>query len=224
MPFTSRFSLSFLAALLLLSLMMQGCGHRSGGFSRRDSAETGKVFEGNASWYGEKFHGRTTANGERFDMHAFTAAHKSLPFNTHIRVTDLESGRSLVLRVNDRGPYARGRVLDVSKAAAKELGFLHRGVTRVRVEILDGPAPPDAPTQATTEAPQADAGLLVIEDFSSRMWALRLYQVLEHRFPKMRIEEKEDRWRVVLHSFNSEESRQRILKDLQREGYPARLE
>ena len=87
-----------------------------------------------ASWYGPGFHGRTTANGEKYDQFAMTAAHKKLPFNTKLRVTNLENGKSIFVRINDRGPYKRGRVIDLSKKGAIELGFLNSGVTRVVIE------------------------------------------------------------------------------------------
>jgi rare lipoprotein A len=89
---------------------------------------------GIASWYGEDFHGKATANGERYDMHALTAAHRTLPMPVVVRATNLENGRSLRLRVNDRGPYARGRIIDVSQRAAQLLGFHANGTTRVRVQ------------------------------------------------------------------------------------------
>ncbi len=91
---------------------------------------------GIASWYGPGFHGRRTANGERFDQNALTAAHRTLPMPSAVRVTNLENGRAIVLRVNDRGPFARGRIIDVSRAAADKLGFRGNGTAKVRVEIL----------------------------------------------------------------------------------------
>ena len=91
---------------------------------------------GIASWYGAKFHGRKTANGERFDMNYLSAAHRTLPMPTIVRVTNLENGRTLNLRVNDRGPFARGRILDVSRRAAQLLGFEKQGTARVHVKIL----------------------------------------------------------------------------------------
>lgn len=101
---------------------------------------------GIASWYGSDFHGKATANGERYDMDALTAAHRTLPMPTVVRVTNLENGRSLRLRVNDRGPYARGRIIDVSRRAATLLGFQDRGTARVRVQFEGraevGAAPP----------------------------------------------------------------------------------
>ncbi len=91
---------------------------------------------GVASWYGHDFHGKKTANGETYDMHALTAAHPTLPMPTRVRVTNLENGRSLILRVNDRGPFRKGRIIDVSKKASHLLGFHEQGTAKVRVTFL----------------------------------------------------------------------------------------
>lgn len=91
---------------------------------------------GIASWYGAKFHGRKTANGEDYDMNALTAAHRTLPMPSFVRVTNLENGRSLVLKVNDRGPFAKGRIIDISRRGSQLLGFQQQGTARVRVQIL----------------------------------------------------------------------------------------
>jgi rare lipoprotein A len=91
---------------------------------------------GIASWYGQEFHGKYTANGEVFDLNALTAAHRTLPMPSIVQVTNLENGRSIELRVNDRGPYARGRIIDVSRRAAQLLGFEGQGTAKVRVKIL----------------------------------------------------------------------------------------
>jgi rare lipoprotein A len=96
--------------------------------------------EGVASWYGRDFHGRLTANGEVYDMHSISAAHTTLPLPSYVRVTNLDNGRSIVVRVNDRGPYHRNRVIDLSIGTAKALEFYSRGLARVRVEYV-GPAP-----------------------------------------------------------------------------------
>ncbi|MEE2662147.1 MAG: septal ring lytic transglycosylase RlpA family protein [Pseudomonadota bacterium] len=94
------------------------------------------VETGIASWYGPKFHGKKTANGEIYDMNMLTAAHRTLPMPCLVRVLNLQNGRSLMLRVNDRGPFARGRIIDVSRRAAQLLGFHRAGTARVRVEII----------------------------------------------------------------------------------------
>ena len=92
---------------------------------------------GIASWYGEPHHGRKTANGERFDAYAaHTAAHKTLPFNVCAEVENLRTGKSVLVRINDRGPFAKGRVIDLSKKAASEIGLVRAGVARVRVEAV----------------------------------------------------------------------------------------
>jgi rare lipoprotein A len=91
---------------------------------------------GRASWYGRRFAGRRTASGERFDMNALTAAHKTLPLASYVRVTNLSNQKAVVVKINDRGPYVRGRVLDLSYAAAKLLGLQHSGTARVRIEGL----------------------------------------------------------------------------------------
>jgi rare lipoprotein A len=95
---------------------------------------------GKASWYGPGFHGRTTANGERYDQNAYTAAHKSLKFGTRICVRNLRNGKGVTLRINDRGPFVRGRVVDVSKRAANRLGMMRSGVIPVRVSVVGSKA------------------------------------------------------------------------------------
>ena len=92
---------------------------------------------GTASWYGSKFHGRDTANGETFDLYGMTAAHKTLPLPSYVKVTNLENGLSVTLRVNDRGPFYSDRIIDLSFAAAKKLGYADKGVARVTVEGID---------------------------------------------------------------------------------------
>ncbi|BBA79941.1 rare lipoprotein A [cyanobacterium endosymbiont of Rhopalodia gibberula] len=92
--------------------------------------------KGMASWYGPGFHGRLTANGERYNQNGLTAAHKNLPFGTRVRVTNLNNGRSITVRINDRGPYAHGRIIDLSKGAARVIGLMGSGVAPVQIEIL----------------------------------------------------------------------------------------
>lgn len=100
--------------------------------------------EGVASFYGRSEHGGPTASGERFDMHAMTAAHRSAPIGSRLRVTNLRNGRSVVVRINDRGPFVRGRIIDLSRAAAEQLDFVRSGVTRVSIETVEAKA--DEPT------------------------------------------------------------------------------
>jgi rare lipoprotein A len=120
---------------------------------------------GVASWYGQSFAGRYTANGESFDIEGLTAAHRTLPMPVNVRVTNLENGRSIILRVNDRGPFAKGRIIDVSTRAAKLLGFYEVGTARVRVTFASRanlgngqPAPSDTPVEIASAVPAAPAG------------------------------------------------------------------
>lgn len=97
-----------------------------------------KTIYGVASWYGKEFHGRPTASGERFNMYEYTAAHRSWPFGTVVRVTNLRNNHQAVVRINDRGPFARGREIDLSYVAARDLRMLDTGLEKVRLEILSG--------------------------------------------------------------------------------------
>jgi rare lipoprotein A len=115
---------------------------------------------GVASWYGPTFYGQHTANGEIFDATALTAAHRTLPMPVNVRVTNLENGHSLVVRVNDRGPFARGRIIDVSEQAAKLLGFYGKGTARVRVTYMSRADLPGTTTPAGPETPPAIAQAL----------------------------------------------------------------
>jgi rare lipoprotein A len=100
------------------------------------SSDRSNGLQGTASYYGGKFHGRRTASGERFNQEALTAAHKTLPLGTKVRVTNVRTGDSVEVRINDRGPYHGGRVIDLSKGAARELGMLPAGTARVRLEVV----------------------------------------------------------------------------------------
>ena len=92
---------------------------------------------GVASWYGKKFHGRKTASGERYNQNKMTAAHKTLPFGTRVRVKNLDNGKNVVVTINDRGPFKKGRVIDVSRAAAKKLGMINSGIAKVNIKVVD---------------------------------------------------------------------------------------
>lgn len=132
--------------ILLVTLGLSSCA--ADGASRRnvlyDYAE-GKApdraikqdeIEGIASWYGKRFHGRRTANGESFDMHKMTAAHKTFPFGTVVRVVRADTRQDVVVRINDRGPFSKERVIDLSRAAASEIQLIHSGTAKVEVQIL----------------------------------------------------------------------------------------
>jgi rare lipoprotein A len=100
------------------------------------SSDSNHRLHGTASYYGGKFHGRKTASGERFNQEGLTAAHKTLPLGTKVRVTNLRNGESVDVKINDRGPYHKGRVIDLSKGAARELGMINSGTAKVKVEVI----------------------------------------------------------------------------------------
>lgn len=162
----------------------------------------GFVQRGTASWYGKKFHGRKTANGETYNMYAMTAAHKSLPLPSYVRVKNLANGRSVVVRVNDRGPFHKNRIIDLSYTAAKKLGIVRTGTGRVEVRDIS-PVEQTAPVARSAATPAARATVtpaavtrktaptrlyVQIGAFSSRENASRLADTVQHpELPELRI-------------------------------------
>ena len=102
----------------------------------KEKTAASKKMKGISSWYSKKFHGAKTSNGEIYNMHAKTAAHKTLPMHTMVKVTNIQNGKSTIVRINDRGPFIKGRIIDCSYTAGKELGLDHLGIAKVEVEIL----------------------------------------------------------------------------------------
>ena len=148
------------AALLTLSLLALGALVPGAAIARaaKERAAKARRESGWCSYYGREFFHRRTASGERLDPDRLTAAHRTLPFGTRVRVTNLANGRRVVVRINDRGPFKQGRVLDVTPAAARKLGFAQAGLAHVRLDVLgklpkgyatlmDAPAPPAGPRQ-----------------------------------------------------------------------------
>lgn len=129
------------AGLIALSAKSEGPSPTSVGPPRASVVPKEESETGEASWYGEEFQGNQTANGETYDLNGLTAAHPTLPFGTTVRVTNLNNSKNILLRINDRGPYIGRRLIDVSRAAAKLLGFVHAGTTPVRVEVVSRPTP-----------------------------------------------------------------------------------
>jgi len=144
-PYLSQSRRSSILFLLISVIFLHNCApsarFSSNSSNNRESTPTeyknGQVFYGKSSYYADKFHGRKTANGEIYDMYKKTAAHKTLPFNTILEVTNLENNQSVIVRVNDRGPYIQGRVLDLSYGAAREIDMISSGVIEVRIRIVE---------------------------------------------------------------------------------------
>lgn len=196
------------------------------------SAQIGYVEEGEASYYAAVFHGRRTASGEKYDKNALTAAHKTLPFGTHVRVTELSSGRSVVVRINDRGPHKAGRIIDLSERAARELGLLAKGVTAVRLEVTEVP---ESPSPATPSASFFDPEgrpvrpkpyAVQIGAFSelqnARVLAQNAQKELRETAFLWRVQVRQ-KWlhRVVVGSFSDRKSAERLRDRLKREGWHA---
>ncbi len=179
--------------------------------------EPGKPYRevGLASWYGEDYHGRRTANGEIYDMNAMTSAHRTLPFNTRVRVTNLENGRRSESRINDRGPFIPGRIIDLSRSGAIELGVLGPGTARVAVEVVEWPR---------SASPGGLPGTYAIQvgSFSERGNADRLRDELSRRHSPVHVLPWESNtrrfYRVRLGSFPSEEEARRYLPALKKEN------
>ena len=122
----------------LILMILAGCTSTSavGGSKTKDYAKS-HALSGQASWYGDKFHGKLTASGETYNKNAYTAAHKTLPFGTIVRVTNTANNKSVDVKINDRGPYVKGRVIDLSHKAFSQVGDVKKGVAPVKIEIID---------------------------------------------------------------------------------------
>jgi len=191
---------------------------------------------GVASWYGKKFHGKKTANGERYDMHTMSAAHKTLPMPSMVRVTNLDNGRSVVVRVNDRGPFVKSRIIDLSYAAARALGYDKKGTAHVRVQTLDGNtniarnSPPVVAKPirnissrvVRTPVSTHDGSIYVqLGAFSAHSNADQLRQELVDSFPSIRIQHRSqpDLYRVRIGPFSEVSETENIIISLQKQGY-----
>ena len=137
----------FVVIVFVTTMLNSGCASsprftrdRSGGSSVHAAggdAKSLKTMEGIASYYADDFNGKKTANGETYDMYKMTAAHRSLPFNTKVRVTNIENKRSIIVRINDRGPFKLERIIDLSLAAATQLGMKGKGTANVKLEVIE---------------------------------------------------------------------------------------
>lgn len=125
---------TLLTSIFFLLIILSSCGV----IPRTPSSKTlATLGEGRASWYGPNFHGKPTANGENYDMNGLTAAHRTLPFNTMVRVDNLDNGRTVIVRINDRGPYVDNRIIDLSRKAAADLGMISAGTASVRLSLIE---------------------------------------------------------------------------------------
>ena len=198
------------ALLALALLFVAGCSHRAAHVNTPLApARLGTTETGVASWYGFPYHGRRAASGEVYDMEQLTAAHRSLPFQTWVEVTNLSNGKQVDVRINDRGPFAKGRILDLSQAAARDIDMLRAGTARVRLKVIapphieprepvsvtakPAPAPPialeplpDSPAPPAA-VPFTDWFVVQAGAFADRGRAESLRATLEDRFMQARV-------------------------------------
>jgi rare lipoprotein A len=195
--------LRFSLAIALVAILLAGCAHRK--HARRTppppapsaTPQTGQPETGMASWYGHPYHGRRAANGEIYDMEKLTAAHRTLPFDTWLRVVNLDNSKTVEVRITDRGPFVEGRIIDLSHAAARAIDMIGPGVARVRLEVIGTPA----------YVPPAVFGVQV-GAFRDRANAERLRAEMQARYGSARLVQRADSpdlWRVVAGSEATEE-------------------
>jgi rare lipoprotein A len=204
--------------LLTLVLFLQACGTTSmtrnavgtfgNGLSRGSTIQAGV-----ASWYGPDFHGKKTANGETYDMDDLTAAHKTLPFNTVVRVENLDNGRSVVVRINDRGPYVGNRVIDLSRKAAQEIQMIGPGTARVRLVLLEKG---DAPVHPSTI--RHELFTVQIGSFESRKEARQKASTLRGSSVEQRVANGKTVYRVYYGAYKSRDKAERMLRRLKARG------
>jgi rare lipoprotein A len=197
---------------------LAGCGHKTRARvtpprspSRHPVVvKPGDTEEGIASWYGHPYHGRAAADGEIYDMEKMTAAHRTLPFQTWVRVYDLDNNRTVEVRITDRGPFVAGRIIDVSHAAARELEMIGPGVARVRIEVIE--TPPDA-------APALFA--VQVGAFSDRDNAERVRTQMEARYGSARLLRRAENpavWRVLVGAEATEDGANRLAERIRQES------
>ena len=233
--------------LLVLSVLLPACGgkHPPSTYpskgrekaSQRPYTVMGKTYEplkshvgfsqqGIASWYGRDFHGKKTSNGEIYDMHALTAAHKTLPLGVYVKVENRDNGKEIVVRVNDRGPFVKNRIIDLSYAAAKKLGYDNVGTARVRIEALGYKATDAAGGETYTAPENYETGNFAIQvgSFKDPSNAERLAAEMRKRYGRAEVRVADvngDKFnRVLVGKYTSLSSAEEAEKDFELEGYP----
>jgi rare lipoprotein A len=174
------------------------------------AAVPGTVEHGIASWYGNPYHGRRSANGEIYDMEKLTAAHRTLPFDCWVEVTNLNNGRKVQVRITDRGPFVEGRIIDLSRAAARQIEMIGPGIVKVRMEVIAAPA----------ISPSGGSYAVQIGAFRNRSSAERLAQSLGRRYPHCRVVSRESSspaWRVLVGELPTDEAADALASELRAE-------
>jgi rare lipoprotein A len=193
-----------------VTILMMGCGKKIQVKPPAVAPIPGSVQVGSASWYGRPYHGRQTASGEIYDMEAMTAAHRSLPFGARVRVQNLENGKTVDLRIIDRGPLVKDRIIDVSHAAARALAMIGSGTAKVRVEVVSVPSIEPAPLFAVQ-----------VGAFQDRARAERLQRKMEERYGAAKLVEREGNpvmWRVLTGKSDNIEAAQSLAHRIRSEN------
>ena len=202
-----------LGAAACLALLSTGCGRRQvtvplpGG---QDLKVARSEINGIASWYGDPFHGRRTSNGEVYDMHRMTAAHRTLPFDTVVRVNNLDNGKRVQVRINDRGPFVKGRIIDLSYAAAQKVDMVGPGTAKVRLDVLR--------IEASTAVLAVQVG-----SFRKEARARSLKKTLQRNYSPVKISRYQSPqgpfYRVLVGSHSSRHKAMKTLRRLRSKGY-----
>ena len=182
--------------------------------------EEGSTQVGTASWYGIEEHNNHAANGERFSKYAYTAAHKSLPMGTVVRVTNMENGRDVIVKINDRGPFVRGRIIDLSYTAAQSIGMVEEGTVEVKVEVISTPS--------TRGGSYFDALYTVqVASFTDKGNALSLKKELDTEYDDVRVESIEvsgdSYWRVRVGRYEEKQDADDTASRLRTDGHYGRV-
>lgn len=198
----------------ILMLIVSSCGVVRRSAPPEASEEGAIIGSGIASWYGPDFHGKLTANGERYNMNDYTAAHKTLPFNTMVRVDNVENGKSVVVRINDRGPYVANRIIDLSRRAAQQIDMIGSGTTSVRLMVVrEGDRPIDQQNISS-----AETFTIQLAAFESEFEAVdRSSQIKGSRVEQVRVEDKTI-FRVYFGNYSNPEEAKNDLDELHRKG------
>jgi rare lipoprotein A len=206
--------------LILIGLFLSACG-----VARTGTVTTGPIFDENleagemlqtgiASWYGSKFHGRTTANGETYNMEDFTAAHKTLPFNTIVRVTNQTNNRSVDVRINDRGPYVGDRIIDLSRRAAEEIDMIGPGTADVAIHLLKTG---DRPITSSNRSSRETFTVQLASFYTDTAARSKAEQIRGSEVFKVNIAGREV-YRVYYGSYDNRNDADRAMRELRRQG------
>jgi rare lipoprotein A len=189
-----------IALIALATMSLAACGAKKSRTVK--TPRVGDTENGIASWYGDPYHGRRTASGEVYDMEKMTAAHRTMAFQTWVKVENLSNGKTVDVRINDRGPFVRGRIIDLSRSAARSIDMLGPGTAKVRIEVIEKPrsVPASPPPVSDTNTAETRFGVQV-GAFGDRENAARLAAELHRKFGSVRVVPREGNlimWRVIV--------------------------